>query len=68
MTSYYKIPTEEEPANFWLKNLNMRVRNGDLCFVIGEVGSGKSSLLLTILGEMEVTEGQIRRSKRIAYV
>lgn len=36
--------------------------------IIGKVGSGKSSLLLTILGEMNVTSGTIHRSGKVGYL
>ena len=53
---------------FCLTSVSMKVRKGDLCFLIGKVGSGKTSLLLTILGEMHVSQGDIYRSGTIAYV
>lgn len=37
-----------------LKNINMVASRGKLTAIIGPVGSGKSSLLQAILGEMEV--------------
>jgi ABC-type multidrug transport system fused ATPase/permease subunit len=38
-----------------LKNINLEVKQGELVAIVGPVGSGKSSLLLALLGEMEVT-------------
>ena len=35
-----------------LKNINFDLKKGELVAVIGKVGSGKSSLLSAILGEM----------------
>lgn len=35
-----------------LKGIEMEIRHGELICVIGEVGSGKSSLLSAIIGEM----------------
>lgn len=34
-----------------LKNIHLRVRDGEFVAVVGEVGSGKSMLLLSLLGE-----------------
>ena len=47
-----------------LSDLQLKVRKGELIAVVGEVGSGKSSLLSAILGEMVLhdTEGGLDRS------
>ena len=36
-----------------LKNINMRVDPGTLVSIVGQVGAGKSSFLMALLGEME---------------
>jgi len=51
-----------------LKNLNLEVKKGELIAVVGKIGSGKSSLLSAILGEMVKIDGEIRRSGSVAYV
>ena len=35
-----------------LKGLDIEIEKGSLCIIIGEVGSGKSSLLNAMLGQM----------------
>ena len=35
-----------------IKSVDLRVETGDFVVIVGEVGSGKSSLLSTMLGEM----------------
>lgn len=50
-----------------LSNASMSVKQGELCFIIGEVGSGKTSLLLSILGEINMITGQVRRTGRLSY-
>uniref|UniRef100_A0A8B9QIT3 Multidrug resistance-associated protein 1 n=1 Tax=Apteryx owenii TaxID=8824 RepID=A0A8B9QIT3_APTOW len=47
-----------------LKNLNVSIPEGSLVAVVGQVGSGKSSFLSAILGEMEKLEG----TGSVAYV
>jgi cell division transport system ATP-binding protein len=37
-----------------LKHINLKVREGDFVYIVGKVGSGKTSLLKTIYGELEV--------------
>ncbi|KAM9392165.1 multidrug resistance-associated protein 1 isoform 2-T2 [Pholidichthys leucotaenia] len=42
-----------------LKRLNVRIPEGSLVAVVGHVGSGKSSLLSALLGEMDKLEGTV---------
>ncbi|KAL4559871.1 hypothetical protein LXL04_032017 [Taraxacum kok-saghyz] len=51
-----------------LDHVNLSIPKGSLVAVIGEVGSGKSSLLNTILGEMKLTKGSIHSNESISYV
>ncbi|KAG8182125.1 hypothetical protein JTE90_002619 [Oedothorax gibbosus] len=51
-----------------LNNINLHVPKGSLIAVIGTVGSGKSSLLSAILGEMYITDGTLDVEGTIAYV
>merc|ERR1719495_1204653 len=53
---------------FSLKNIDLKIPKGSLCAVVGTVGSGKSSLLSALLGEMERISGRVSVSGRIAYV
>jgi len=40
-----------------LKNLNLTIKKGEFVCIIGDVGSGKSSLLSSIIGDMLHLEG-----------
>ncbi|XP_058517742.1 ATP-binding cassette sub-family C member 2-like isoform X2 [Ochotona princeps] len=51
-----------------LKHLNMKIPEGALVAVVGQVGSGKSSVLSAILGEMEKLTGVVQRKGSVAYV
>ncbi|KAF6719853.1 Multidrug resistance-associated protein 1 [Oryzias melastigma] len=51
-----------------LKRLNVRVPEGSLVAVVGHVGSGKSSLLSALLGEMDKMEGSVAVKGSVAYV
>lgn len=51
-----------------LKNINIKIEKGQLAAVVGTVGSGKSSLLSALLGEMEKISGRVNTVGKIAYV
>ena len=42
-----------------LRNISMEVRHGQKVAICGEVGSGKSTLIATILGEVSKTKGTV---------
>jgi len=42
-----------------LENVNIHVDAGEFVYLIGKVGSGKSSLLKTLYGELPVVEGDV---------
>ena len=52
----------------FLKNLNFVVKKGSLTAIVGKVGTGKSSLLSALLGEMQRTNGFINVGDSVAYV
>jgi energy-coupling factor transporter ATP-binding protein EcfA2 len=39
-------------GSWWLSDINLEVKEGELVCVVGRVGSGKSSLVNALLGEM----------------
>ncbi|XP_011811119.1 PREDICTED: ATP-binding cassette sub-family C member 9 [Colobus angolensis palliatus] len=45
-----------------LSNIDIRIPTGQLTMIVGQVGCGKSSLLLAILGEMQTLEGKVHWS------
>ncbi|KAI3512724.1 hypothetical protein L1887_20043 [Cichorium endivia] len=59
---------DSEVKELILNHVNLDIPKGSLVAVIGEVGSGKSSLLNTILGEMNLTKGFIHSSGSVSYV
>ncbi|XP_053113746.1 ATP-binding cassette sub-family C member 9 isoform X2 [Hemicordylus capensis] len=46
-----------------LSNIDIRIPTGQMTMIVGQVGCGKSSLLLAILGEMQNLEGKVRWSR-----
>uniref|UniRef100_A0A673JRB1 ABC-type glutathione-S-conjugate transporter n=1 Tax=Sinocyclocheilus rhinocerous TaxID=307959 RepID=A0A673JRB1_9TELE len=51
-----------------LRRIDVKVQRGSLVAVVGHVGSGKSSLLSAMLGEMEKKSGHVTVSGSVAYV
>ncbi len=45
-------------GNLILTDVNFSVKAGDFVFIIGRVGSGKSSVIKTIIGEIPVSRGE----------
>ncbi|CAN1224128.1 ABC transporter C family member 13 [Linum perenne] len=60
--------SDERPESTVLYHVNLSLPKGALIAVTGEVGSGKSSLLGAILGEMQLISGSIHSSGTVAYV
>ncbi|CAK8671759.1 unnamed protein product [Clavelina lepadiformis] len=56
---------DDEPV---LKDINLSVPKGSLVAVVGQVGSGKSSLVNCLLGDMEKLNGKVSVKGSIAYV
>ncbi|XP_023233967.1 multidrug resistance-associated protein 4-like [Centruroides sculpturatus] len=50
-----------------LDGISLQVQPGELLTVIGPVGSGKTSLLMSLLGEIPVISGKISVKGKIAY-
>ncbi|KAI0887499.1 P-loop containing nucleoside triphosphate hydrolase protein [Annulohypoxylon maeteangense] len=51
-----------------LKDINFSSRKGELTCIVGRVGSGKSSLLQSVLGDLWKVEGSVRVHGTVAYV
>ena len=56
---------KEEP--FELKDLRLQVPKGAFVAIVGRVGSGKSSLLQALIGEMRKTRGEVRASWSFSF-
>ncbi|XP_027166717.1 ABC transporter C family member 14-like [Coffea eugenioides] len=59
---------DEESREEVVKDLNFMIRKGELAAIVGTVGSGKSSLLASILGEMDKISGKLRVCGTTAFV
>ena len=59
---------EENTNTTVLKDINLRVKQGSLVAIVGQIGCGKSSLLSAILGELEKKCGRVNTLGSIGYV
>ncbi len=60
-----------------LSNVNFSVNKGDLLYLVGRVGSGKSSIVKTLIAELPIKKGDVKvldyslkniKSKKIPYL
>ncbi|XP_017268527.1 canalicular multispecific organic anion transporter 1 [Kryptolebias marmoratus] len=58
----------EKDSDPLLKNVSVDIKPGRLVAVVGAVGSGKSSLMSALLGEMHCTKGFINIQGSLAFV
>ncbi|KJA16429.1 hypothetical protein HYPSUDRAFT_207024 [Hypholoma sublateritium FD-334 SS-4] len=61
-----KVKNEEERV-FKIKEVTMNVPRGKLVAIVGSVGSGKTSLLQGLIGEMRKTQGSIVSGGSVGY-
>ncbi|KAF8927650.1 P-loop containing nucleoside triphosphate hydrolase protein [Dissophora ornata] len=57
----------EDKISFSLKNIDLKIPRGQLVAIVGSVGSGKSSLLNALVGEMRKTRGTMEYGGTIGY-
>ena len=62
-----RLRVEEEDRVFQLGNISMEIPRGMLVAVVGPVGSGKTSLLQGLIGEMRKTSGSITFGGSVGY-
>uniref|UniRef100_A0A673HYL8 Multidrug resistance-associated protein 1 n=1 Tax=Sinocyclocheilus rhinocerous TaxID=307959 RepID=A0A673HYL8_9TELE len=65
ITASFSWSKDDSPT---LKRIHVRIPEGALVAVVGHVGSGKSSLLSALLGEMQKQEGSVSIKGSVAYV
>jgi len=53
--------------NTVLRDIDIEIPAGQLCMVVGKVGSGKSSLLSAVLGELKKDRGDVSMSGKVVY-
>uniref|UniRef100_A0A7E4W3Z9 ABC-type glutathione-S-conjugate transporter n=1 Tax=Panagrellus redivivus TaxID=6233 RepID=A0A7E4W3Z9_PANRE len=58
----------EEEDSFQLQDININIKKGSLVAIVGRIGSGKTSLMSALLGEMQCLSGGVAISGSVAYV
>ncbi|KAF9284744.1 hypothetical protein BGZ68_004465 [Mortierella alpina] len=61
------VPADTVVRTSYLNKINLQIPRGSLVAVVGPVGSGKSSLLQAMIGNMTHTNGQLIRGSNISY-
>ncbi|OMJ94726.1 hypothetical protein SteCoe_2068 [Stentor coeruleus] len=61
------VPAETLLLRECLQNISIKLDPGDLLLIIGPVGSGKSSFLLALLGEIKMNTGNMLINGSISY-
>ena len=59
LVNYANVQLNRE-ENIILRNVNLTVNRGDFLYIIGKVGSGKSTLMKSMYAELPITEGSAR--------
>lgn len=62
-----QVEEKDDKGKGLLKDLNVKIPRGKLTCVVGGVGSGKSSFLQAIIGEMKQTIGETIVSGTVSY-
>lgn len=59
LVNYSNVQLNRE-ENIILRNVNLTVNRGDFLYIIGKVGSGKSTLMKSMYAELPIEEGSAR--------
>lgn len=59
--------TNMHTDNNILNNISIKIDNKDLVLIVGRVGSGKTSLLMSILGELPIASGRLLVNGHVSY-
>ena len=59
LVNYSKVQLNRE-ENIILRNVNLTINRGDFLYIIGKVGSGKSTLMKSMYAELPIEEGSAR--------
>lgn len=58
----------EQMINSCVSEINLKINKGELIGIFGSVGSGKTSLLMSMLNELYKQKGILKQNGRISFV
>jgi cell division transport system ATP-binding protein len=59
MIKYYNASKEYLPSSRVLNRINLHIRPGEFVSIVGQSGTGKTTLVKTLIGEEKIDEGKI---------
>ena len=59
MIEFINVEKTYEQGNKALNGVNMQIEDGEFCFLVGASGSGKSTIIKLITGELKPTSGSV---------
>ena len=59
MIEFINVEKTYEQGNKALNGVNMQIEDGEFCFLVGASGSGKSTIIKLITGELKPTKGTV---------
>ena len=59
MIEFINVEKTYEQGNKALNGVNMQIEDGEFCFLVGASGSGKSTIIKLITGELKPTKGSV---------
>ena len=54
----FKNVSIERAEHLVLQNVSFQLKSGEFCYLVGKVGSGKSSLMKSMYAEVPIREGE----------
>jgi ABC-type polysaccharide/polyol phosphate transport system ATPase subunit len=64
----FRKPVKKKPAGFVLRNINLEINRGEVVALVGQNGSGKSTMLRLIGGIYHSSEGSVAVNGRVAAI
>ena len=65
---FNNITDDPKKYSIVLKNIDLQVDPGQLIMIIGPVGSGKSSILKSMMGLLHKQNGSVQKNGKISYI
>ena len=67
-SNFDQMTEEEDDGSVAVRDLNFQINKGELVVVLGNVGAGKTALLLGLLQEIDLSSGKVKIGGSLAFV